>query len=86
MRLSLDTREHSFDIVEAADETGSKIKPASAELPAATRFVEHGQARAQGFVDDDLEGALLPAHELLEPGRHVTLKRQGGAHIMMLIL
>lgn len=86
MTLTLNPRQHFFDIVQAADETRTEIEPIRSKLPAGRcRLVEARQAEPERLVHDALEGLPPAAGGLRQPRGNVLVECQGCAHDLMLL-
>lgn len=83
MLLSLDAREHLFDVVEAPDQARAQIEAGGAKRGPRLRVVELIESRPERVVHDALERLPSLASQLFETRRHVFFQRQCGAHNLM---
>lgn len=86
MPLAFDARQHFFDVVQAANEAGTKTETSGLEGPRHRRFFDRGEAGAKRFVDDGLQRLPPFTGHLLQPGGDVLLERQGRSHHVMICL
>ena len=84
MGLALGPRQHLFDIVQTADQTGSEIESCGPKRLAVPRCLSRIEARAQHFVQDRLEGGATLPPLLFQPDRYVVIQGKCRAHSLML--
>lgn len=85
MGFPFGSRQHVFDVVEAADETRPEIEPhCDVRWARAPRLVEHRESRPQRVVHDGAKRSLLFSRQAFQPRGHILIQRQCRSHIMMI--